>query len=247
MKEEAAGIPRIIHYCWFGRGAKPPKIVKCMNSWRRHLPDYELVEWNEDNFDLNANRFVKEAYASRKYAFVSDYVRLHALFAQGGIYLDTDVEILKPLDRFLHHESFFGYEDEQYASSCLIGSVKEHPWMEELKSYYEELPFVLPDGTLNMKTNTSIITRLCEPYGFAANGEYQVLTNGVVFYPRTYFSPYDFINGANYITENSYAIHHFAKSWLPYHVRLRGELKRRISRLAGPAFIGKMRRVLWNK
>ncbi|ANE46255.1 glycosyl transferase [Paenibacillus swuensis] len=240
-------IPRVIHYCWFGRGEKTGKIARCMKSWQKHLGDYTLMEWNEDNFDLNTNRYVKEAYEARKYAFVSDYVRLHALYTHGGIYMDTDVEVLQPLDRFLTHEAFSGFEDEQFASSSLMGAAAGHPWIAELMEYYGDRPFHLADGAYDMTTNTAIITRSCAKHGFKENGVYQVLTNGVTFYPRTYFCPYDYINGANFITEQSYAIHHFAKSWLPLHVRVRGDIKRVVSRYLGPGWISKLRALVNSK
>ncbi|MCQ6558984.1 glycosyltransferase family 32 protein [Paenibacillus mendelii] len=234
-------IPRIIHFVWFGRGEKSPKIKKCMKSWQRYLGDYQFMEWNEDNFDIHSNRYVQQAYESRKYAFVSDYVRLYALYHHGGIYMDTDVEVLKPLDAFLHHEAFSGFEDDKHVPTGLMASAKGHIWIEELLRHYDDLDFVRADGSLDMTTNTSIITNHCIATGLIPNGQYQELSNGVVFYPRTTFCPYDYINGANYITNESYAIHHFAKSWLPAHIRYRSEVKRMLSRVVGPKMISKLR------
>lgn len=238
--------PRILHYCWFGRGKKSKKIVKCMKSWKKYLSDYELMEWNEDNFDINSNEYVRQAYESRKYAFVSDYVRLYALNHYGGIYMDTDVEVLKPLDRFLVHDAFSGFEDEKHVPTGLMAAVKGHSWIGELIDYYEDRNFVKSDGSFDMTTNTSIITNTCLAQGLIPNGQYQVLNNGVAFYPRTFFCPYDYINGANYITDDSYAIHHFAKSWLPLHVQLRSEVKRVVSRIVGSSNISKMRDIVRN-
>ncbi|MFB9325051.1 glycosyltransferase family 32 protein [Paenibacillus aurantiacus] len=240
MMEERR-IPKTVHYVWFGRGEKSAKIVACMKSWKKHLGDYEFVEWNEDNFDLDSNRYVKQAYEARKYAFVSDYVRLYALYHHGGVYMDTDVEVLKPLDRFLTHEAFSGFEDERHVPTGLMAAEKGHAWIKELLDDYEDRDFTRADGTPDLTTNTHTITANCEQYGLVPNGQYQVLRNGVVMYPRTYFCPYDYINGANYITDDSYAIHHFAKSWLPARVRYRSELKRMVSKVAGPAFVAKLR------
>ncbi|SFB29980.1 Glycosyltransferase sugar-binding region containing DXD motif-containing protein [Cohnella sp. OV330] len=240
----AIRIPRTIHYCWFGRGPKPKKIQKCMRSWSKYLGDYEIIEWNEDNFDIGANRYVKEAYEAKKYAFVSDYARLHALYHQGGIYLDTDVEVIKSLDRFLAHEAFSGFEDEKFLQSGTMGAIQGHSWIKELLDYYDGRSFLRPDGTLDTTTNTAVISQICEKHGLKLNGRQQTLSNGVVFYPRCYFSPYDYINGGSFRTADSHTIHHFAQSWLPLHVRLRSQAKRAASRIIGPKNISRLRKAL---
>lgn len=242
--EATRSIPRIVHYCWFGRGQKPKKIRTCMQSWHKYLGDYDIIEWNEDNFDINANKYVKEAYEAKKYAFVSDYVRLHALYHYGGIYLDTDVEVIKPLNRFLSHEAFSGFEDETFLQSGTMGAVKEHGWIKELLEYYDSRSFLLPNGAYDTTTNTAVISQICARHGLELNGKHQVLANGVTFYPRVYFSPYDYINGGSFRTAESHTIHHFAQSWLPVHVRLRSRLKRMASRMIGPNNISRIRKML---
>ncbi|WP_058301193.1 glycosyltransferase family 32 protein [Gorillibacterium timonense] len=241
---KADPIPKIIHSCWFGRGEKPAKIRMCQESWPKHLSGYAFMEWNEDTFDLSSNRYVQEAYANGKFAFVSDYVRLYALYTHGGIYMDTDVEVLKPLDRFLGHEAFSGFEDERHVPTGLMGAQPGHRWIKELLDDYVDRPFVRADGSLDLTTNTKLITENAKAHGFIPNGLFQELDNGVTLYPRTYFCPYDYINGANYLSGESYAIHHFAKSWLPPSVRRRSELKRRIARILGPSAIARMRALL---
>lgn len=236
-------IPRIIHYCWFGRGEKPKIIQKCMKSWEKHLKGYQFMEWNEDNFDLNQSRYAREAYEARKFAFVSDYVRLYALYRYGGIYLDTDVEVVRSLDALLLHEAFTGFEDETFLQSGTMGAVAEHRWIKALLDDYDQRKFLRPDGTYDLMTNTAVISAKCKDEGLALNGKYQVLGNSVVFYPRTYFSPYDYINGGSFITSDSYTIHHFAQSWLPFHVRFRSGLKRTAGKIVGPKVITKLRKM----
>ncbi|MCD7033142.1 glycosyl transferase [Metabacillus sp. GX 13764] len=242
-----SAIPKIIHFCWFGKGAKPKLVQKCINSWRKHLPDYQLIEWNESNFDINSNQYVKEAYEAKKYAFVSDFVRLHALYKHGGVYMDTDVEVLKSLNPLLKDKMFTGFEDGQFLQSGTIGAIKGHELIEEFMKYYYTKRFKKLDGTYDMTTNTNIMTSLCLPFGLKTDGSKQILSNGTVVYPRTYFSPYDYINGENHITEQSYTIHHFAQTWLPANVRLRSNLKRMVSRIAGPKTISAIRKAIQSK
>ncbi|AHV95775.1 glycosyltransferase family 32 protein [Paenibacillus sabinae] len=236
-------IPKVVHYCWFGRGEKPGKLRKCIRSWHKHLPEYKFVEWNEDNFDVTVNRYVREAYERRKYAFVSDYARLQALYDHGGVYLDTDVEVIRPLDRFLELGAFSGFEDGHFLQSGTMGAVAGHPWIKELLDYYETRSFLLPDGSPDTTTNTAVISGICTRHGLELNGQYQVTANGVSFFPRTYFSPYDYINGGSYLTGDSYTIHHFAQSWLPLRVRIRSGVKRTVSRVVGPDNIARMRKL----
>jgi hypothetical protein len=237
-------IPKIIHFCWFGGAEKPKKVVKCMASWRKHLSGYTWMEWNESNFDFSVSRYAREAYEARKFAFVSDYARLHALYRYGGVYLDTDVEALRPLDDLLKHSAFSGFEDERYLQSGTMGAAPGHPWIKELLDDYKGRPFVKEDGSYDMRTNTAVISEICTRSGLVLNGREQSLPSGVVFYPRTYFSPFDPVNGGSYLSDNSYTIHHFSQSWLPAHVRLRSRLKRGVSRIVGPDMIARMRKLL---
>ncbi|MBS2969658.1 glycosyl transferase [Metabacillus sp. KIGAM252] len=234
-------IPRIVHYCWFGKGEKPKIVQKCIKSWEKQLEGYTFIEWNENNFDINSHLFVKEAYASKKYAFVSDYVRLAALYEHGGIYMDTDVEVLKPIDPLLEYEAFTGFEDGTFLQSGTMGFTKEHILIKYFLSYYDGKRFINHDGSLNMKTNTSIMTNQCKEFGLIQNGKHQVLNNGVTVFPRTYFSPYDYINGESFINEESYTIHHYAQTWLPASTRFKSSLKRAASKIIGPKAIAAMR------
>lgn len=206
-------IPKVIHYCWFGRGKKPELAIKCIESWKKILPDYEIKEWNEDNFDLNCNKYVKEAYENKKYAFVTDYVRLYALYNEGGIYMDTDVEVLKPLDEFLRHPAFSGFENNNSIPTGIMASTKKNKWIESLLKDYDNISFVNKDGSLDLTTNVVRITNTTiENYNIELNNTYQDLKE-VVFYPHDYFCPKDWNTGNINITDNTHTIHHFSGSW----------------------------------
>ena len=150
-------IPKKIHYCWFGGKALPEDTVRYIGSWRRHCPDYEIKEWNESNFDLDMFPYVREAYDAGKYAFVSDVARLYALVSEGGVYMDTDVEVLKPLDCFLGHEAFSGFEDAGHVTTGVIGSEKGGKYVSENLAEYGKRHFVKEDGSLDTTTNVAVI------------------------------------------------------------------------------------------
>lgn len=224
-------IPKKIHYCWFGRGQKPDLAIKCINSWKKHLPGYELIEWNEDNFDINSNQYVKEAYESKKYAFVTDYVRLYALYHHGGIYMDTDVEVLKSLDRFLVNQAFTGCENENLCVTGTMAAEKGHQWIKDLLDYYKDKKFILSDGSYDTKTNTQSITETTiENYGWQQKNIYQELKKGLIIYPFEVFCAKDLKTGKIQPTNNTYTIHHFSGSW---HTKT-DKMKGKIIRFIGP-------------
>lgn len=207
-------IPKVIHYCWFGRGPMPELAKKCIESWKKFLPDYEIKEWNEDNFDLNIYPYVREAYDSRKFAFVTDVVRLYALYHEGGIYMDTDVEVLKSLDSFLHHNAFSGFESETSIPTGIMASEKGGKWVKDNLDYYNERHFIKEDGTYDLTTNVVTIMKYMLLLGLKRNNTYQDFPNLVTFYPKDYFCPKSFKDGKIYKTSNTVTIHHFAGSWL---------------------------------
>lgn len=235
-------IPRIIHYCWFGRGEKPEIVKTCIDSWKKNLSGYEIIEWNEDSFNVSCNSYVREAYESRKFAFVSDYVRVYALYKFGGIYLDTDVEVFKPFDDMLHHDSFWGFEQENYIATSTIGAAKENILIKMFLDSYEGKSFIKDDGNYDELTNVAIITKILENKGLRLNGEYQEIDTVGAFYPQTYFSPYDYINCRKFITENTYAMHHFYKSWLPPKARIKSKIKLVLSKIIGGNNIARLRK-----
>lgn len=207
-------IPKIIHYCWFGRGKMPELAIKCIDSWKRILPEYQIKEWNEDNFDLNLYPYVKEAYENRKFAFVTDVVRLYALYHEGGVYMDTDVEVLKTLDHFLNHIAFSGFEDEIHIPTGIMASIKGGKWVKENLEYYSNRHFIMPDGTMDITTNVKTITDYMLKYDLKQNNTYQDFPDLITLYPKDYFCPKSYKDGKIYLTERTVTIHHFAGSWL---------------------------------
>lgn len=209
-------IPRIIHYCWFGKQDKSSLSERCIQSWHKILPDYKIYEWNEDNFPIKrAPKFVREAYRVGKYAFVADYVRLYALSLYGGIYLDTDVEVIKSFDSFLSLPSFIGYEDnreKRCIQTGVIGSIKDNYIIKEWLNYYYENNFILPRGEYNTVSNVEIITKDLCSRGLVLNGQCAVVENMMHVFPIDYFCPKD-PDGHITITENTVCIHYYSGSW----------------------------------
>lgn len=243
MKASSKDIPKIVHYCWFGGGAKPRIVNRCMESWRKHMKDYVIMEWNEGNFDLDSSPYVQEAYKMKKFAFVSDYVRIHALYHYGGIYLDTDVEVLKPFDDMLHHASFWGFEQGDYIATSTIGAVQGHPLIHTYLESYRNKRFLNEDGSLNTLTNVASVTKLMQQYGLQRNGLRQDLQQLAAIYPQSFFSPYDYIHCTMLQTADTYAVHHFYKSWLPMRVRLKGAAKKAMSAMFGGGAVARLRRI----
>ena len=221
-------IPKIIHYCWFGRGQKPELALKCINSWKKYLPEYEIKEWNEDNFDLDMFPYTREAYDNRKYAFVTDVVRLYALFHEGGIYMDTDVEVLKTLNPFLYHEAFSGFESLVNIPTGIMASVKGGKWAKENLEYYDGKHFLKDDGSFDLTTNVKIITDYMLPYGLKQDNSYQEFPGLITFYPKEYFCPLACGDSKTMFTDNTVTIHHFAGSWMPIGDKIYRQLRKLI-------------------
>lgn len=208
-------IPKIIHYCWFGNNPKPTIIKRCIQSWRKYCPDFEIIEWNENNFDVNCLPFCRQAYEAKQWAFVTDYVRLKVLYDFGGIYMDTDVELFKPLYGFLDYSCFMGFQHEHYvATGLIIGAEKHHPFVFENASVYHELEFHFEEDSRKLIVCQEYTTNLLQKRGLQVpcTGQIQYIDDIIVF-PPEYFCPYDHRNGIMNKTVNTVAIHHFASSW----------------------------------
>lgn len=206
-------IPKRIHYCWFGGNELSELSKNCIASWKKYCPDYEIIEWNESNFDININDYVKEAYKEKKWAFVSDVARVYALVNYGGIYMDTDVEVLRPLDDLLGDEGFSGFESPKEITTGILGSKAGSPIFQELLEEYKELHYIKEDGSYDITANVVRLTNICLKYGLVFNNEKQCV-NGFMIYPRDYLCPKDYRTRKLNVTPNTYVIHHFDGSWL---------------------------------
>ncbi len=215
-------IPKIIHFCWFGGKRKPKLVRDCIKSWKKYLPDYEIIEWSEKNADLS-HPFVKHAYKLKKWAFVSDYIRFNALYEKGGIYLDTDMMLLKSLNSFLDNDCFFGAEDQDIVSCGVIGTVRQNKFIKECIEYYD---FIDLEKKIDWHeiVITSMVTKLfIKKYGFEENFNKKVKYNNITIYPINIFFPFpynkkdDIINYKRYIKPDSYAVHLWVGSWIVYN------------------------------
>ena len=208
-------IPKIIHYCWFGKGQMPELVLKCIESWNKYLPNYEMHLWNEDNFDIaSAPQYVQEAYAVKKYAFVSDYVRLWALDREGGLYMDVDFEVYKSFDDLMEqYMAFAGYEGSKRNPVMMgvIAAKAHHPWIQGMMATYETRKFVKDDGSLDMTPNTGYFLRWMQERGFLADGVEKDWM-GVHVLPVEYFCP-GLTTGENLRCERTYCEHKGLHSW----------------------------------
>ncbi|MBP3768910.1 MAG: hypothetical protein J6I48_02205 [Lachnospira sp.] len=213
-KTDEAIIPKKIHYCWFGRGEMPDFLKKCMDSWRLYCPDYEIIKWNEDNYDVNCHDYTREAYAHKKYGFVSDLARLDILYENGGLYFDTDVSLERNIDDLLYQEAFIGVEkwgNINTGGGC--GFVARHPMLREMIAYRDKFHFELNDGSLNIDTNGMYETIPFLEKGFKPCNMLQEI-GGVTVYPAYVNHPYDYMSCEIIKKESTVAIHHFYGGWL---------------------------------
>lgn len=233
-------IPKIIHYCWFGKKPMPKIFLQYMKSWEKFFPGYEIKEWNEDNFDLNVSDYVAKAYELKKYAFVSDYVRYYVLYKYGGLYFDTDVEVIKPMDDIIAKGAFMGVEKKIVVNGQLLpgvnpglglGAPPNHPFFKKMLDVYNMQNFVIGEGSRHgFKTIVDYTTEAMCSYGyrdFAIVDEIQECCD-IFIYPKEYFCP-DFYDGKWIVLKNTRTIHHYAASWLPLNYRIKVSIVRHIS------------------
>lgn len=224
-------IPKVIHYCWFGQGPKPKLAMKCIASWRKFLPDYEIKEWNEDNYDVRKIPFIAEAYDERKYAFVSDYARFDVLYREGGVYFDTDVEIVRPIVDICGQGAFMGLENSSTINPGLgLAAEKGHELYRAVLDLYSSLHFKLPNGGLNTRPVGNHVTALFEHMGLRLRPGV-VSFKGINIYPVDYFNPKR-PNGKLVLTENTRSIHHYSASWHTPRERMLGWIGGRFGKRA---------------
>ena len=229
-------IPKIIHYCWFGRNPLPKSAKKCIASWKKYLPDYEIKEWNENNFDVNIIPYTRDAYGAKKYAFVSDYARFWILYHYGGVYFDTDVEVIRPIDDLIEKGAFMGWEKPNNAGTPSIApglglaAPKGQPFYEVVLDGFINLNFYKKNGDRNPYTMIPMVTDILIKRGLTRDDSLQIIDD-IFFYPSEYFCPMNAITGRITITENTYTIHWYSMSWLLSIVHLRVRLMRIARRL----------------
>lgn len=227
-------IPKVIHYCWFGGKEMPSLGKKCIKSWQKYFPDYEIRRWDESNFDVNTIPYVAEAYRQRKYAFVSDYARFLILYNHGGVYFDTDVEVLKPMEHIMEKGEFMARENSDYsvntgvAPGLGLAMEKGSDVLKDLLDIYASMEFVNPDVDPNGKTIVDVASEYFESKGLQREQTVQRVA-GITIYPEDYFSPLNVVTGQTRITPNTVAIHHYSGSWMSPM----GRFKIKIKRLAG--------------
>ena len=223
-------IPKVIHYCWFGDDAMPQKAIDCINSWKKYCPDYEIVKWDESSFDINKYQFAKEAYENKKWAFVADIARLDIIYNNGGIYLDTDVEIIKNIDELLKYDFYIGFESDEYVNTGLgFGAKKNSKIILENLKKYENISF---SNTENISSVACpiITSNLLKEKGFKMNNSLQIVNNCALF-PKDYFCPMDYNTGAVDITNNTFSIHHYIASWKNNEEKKRHEIEIKLNKI----------------
>lgn len=232
-------IPKIIHYCWFGRNPLPESALLCINSWKRYFPDYEIKEWNEGNYDVNKVPYIKEAYQNKKYAFVSDYARFDILYHEGGLYFDTDVEVIKKMDDLISMGSFMGCEatlpesDNQIAPGLGLAANPGLGLYKEMLGFYKDKHFIKEDGSLDLETIVTYTSKMLINHGYDVTNKQIQTIEGISIYPEDYFCPMNYHTGDLSITENTRSIHHYSMTWMNSQMRKEKELEQKLNKKYG--------------
>lgn len=231
-------IPKKIHYCWFGGKELPEDVKKYIDTWKKYCPDYEIIEWNENNFDVTQNQYCKEAYEAKKWAFVSDYARLKVLYDYGGIYMDTDVEVVKPLDDLLQYNWFSGFESEDRIPTGTMGAGWNSTVIKIFLDNYNERHFIKDDGSFDLTTNVEVMTKLLkEKYKVQLNNTRQIFDDNSLLLPFDYLCAKSFFTGEISETENTYTIHHFKGTWRTKNDIRKDKVRKILVKCFGESFV----------
>lgn len=207
-------IPKVIHYCWFGGAPLPEKEKKCMESWKKFAPDYQIIQWDETNYDVSSNKYMYDAYKMKKWGFVPDYARFDIIYQHGGIYLDTDVELVRPLDELLENHAYMGFESGKQVNGGIgFGAEPHNPVIKGLRDMYDNLSFIKDDGEINLVPSPHYITEYLMKLGLRDDDSMQMI-QGMKIYPTEYFAPKDYYSNKLHLTENTFSIHQYSASWL---------------------------------
>lgn len=227
-------IPKIIHYCWFGNSELPDEAKKCIESWKKHCPDYEIKRWDESNYDVKKNQYMKEAYENKKWGFVPDFARLDIIYNYGGIYLDTDVEIIKPLDNFLVNKGYMGFEDDFNVNPGIgFAAEKGLPIIKKMMdTVYQNRSFKKEDGTLDLTASPVLISDFLSACGMKRENSEQMI-EGLHVYPKSFFCPIDYETGVYMPSKNTHTIHHFMASWVENEMKMASKNTRRLVKIFG--------------
>lgn len=235
-------IPKKIHYIWLGGKEEPKILQKCKASWKKYCPEYEIIRWDESNLNINCCEYCKNAYEAKKFAFASDVLRFDILSHEGGIYLDIDVELIKPIDDILDHKIICGFENGSYiAPGLILGCEKGNELIKELYDEYKTRSFATTPGMKNQVTICSIFTDKLKARGFKINNTLQEI-DGIALFPSEYFCPKNMTDGRIKTTENTYSIHHYASTWVPKCVVFKNKMLQFMKRILGEKLVNKLRR-----
>lgn len=245
-------IPKIIHLCWLSGDSYPPKIAKCLKSWKTYLPDYEVILWNTTRFDLNSSLWVKQAFNSKKYAFAADYIRFYALYHMGGIYLDSDVEVIKTFDDLLDLPYFIGAEKAGTPEAAIMGAEKGCDWIKQCLDYYDNRAFIKDDGSLDIRKLPEImneqIVKLKPIHVLSLDESIKIRTldfsQEVLIFNDAYFSPKVFDSREVELTPFTYAIHHYQNSWFSPKAKAYYRFRTFLIRILGYSFVRKAECIL---
>ena len=237
-------IPKKIHYCWFGGKKLPKDVKKCIKSWKKYCPNYEIIEWNEKNFDVRSSKFMSDAYDAKAWAFVSDYARLKVIYENGGVYLDTDVELLKPLDELLKDDCYFATQQygEPIATGLGFGAIKGHFVLKEMLDLYDSLTFRIEEK--NKLMCPILNTKILNMHGYSYSNEIIILKDAnIKIYPTKYFDPLTPGNTKNLLCDDTISIHHYSASWTSN----KNVLKRKIIRIIGQRKVNFIKKIIKRK